>query len=86
MKNWFGEESHPSDGLLHWSDQNRFNHEWGLGNKTFNTFDAYVASLRSDWELVTATPELKAAFERLLDAQHHIDSMEEGESYAGEDL
>lgn len=92
MLNWFGREPHPSDELIHWSDQPNFRRGWGApvgvdGN--FKTFDEYVDALRAAWDFIKGDKvdtKTKAAFELVLAATAHKQSMEAGEDAAGEDL
>jgi len=88
QKNWFGRECHPSDSLIHWGDDHRvesFRFYWADGK--FETFDQYVDAVRAAWDLVHKDDsKVAAAFKLLMDAKGHVDSMEEGERRAGEDL
>lgn len=89
QRNWFGRECHPSDSLIHWGDDHRtesFAFYWVDNGKQYKTFDEYVDALRAAWDLVHAETTLAAASKMLLDAKGHIESMEQGERDAGEDL
>ena len=49
--------------------------------------DEYVDALRAAYDLIyNSDPKILAAYELLIEAQHHIDSMEESDRAAGEDL
>jgi hypothetical protein len=87
QKNWFGRECHPSDSLVHWSDDNqRGSWPFYWVDTKIQTFDEYIDRLRAAWDQIHSVPENAAAFKLLMDVIQHTESMEQGERDAGENL
>lgn len=76
----FGLEPHPSDNLIHWTEQ--------ISSSAKDEKDtvAGIKQLRADWDLVHSTPELAAAFERLQERVTRYESFEQAAIEAGENL
>ena len=61
MTNWWGDESHPSDGLVHWSERN--------GTREF---DERIKELRAAWDLLHSDPKIAAAFKVVAEWQSNL--------------
>lgn len=86
MKNWFNRESHPTDNLIHWQDEDFCLRGWGMSMHNFKSFEKYVDALRAAYDLIASDPKMKAALDLLMEAQRHKCRMEERDDRAGEDL
>lgn len=73
MKNWWGEEAHPSDELVHWSER--------FDSKDFKT---RRKELIAAWDLVHATPELAKAATIVAEWIDYRARSNEAENLAGE--
>jgi hypothetical protein len=73
--NWWGEISHPSDQLVHWS-------------RTKNTDEARreIAELRTAWDLIHADPKIAAAAKVLIHWTIELEGSNASEAAAGADL
>ena len=75
QKNWFGVEPHPSDYLVHWSEE--------INSKEFKV---RITALRQAWDLLHNTPELTTASELLTDWTDAKAANDAAEERAGECL
>jgi hypothetical protein len=85
MKNWFGQEAHPSDEFIHWRDDRRpFSGFYWSKSKTF---DEYVSEVRAAHEKIyRESSSMAKAFELLLHARLHVAILDEADAIAEEGL
>lgn len=75
MKNWWGEEAHPSDCLVHWSER-----------RDSKEFKERRKKLIIAWDVIQSNPKIAAAYETLAKWERNFAGSEQAEADAGEDL
>lgn len=77
-RNWFGQQFHATDSMVHWQRPYR---------ETPEQFEAVWRELRADYDLIASLgPEYEKALERLLSAKYQEAVDDHYEDAAGEDM
>jgi hypothetical protein len=80
MKNWFGEEAHSSDCLIHWTEVK------SPGVRGYQDFAKKLKEIREAWDVIHADPKTAKAFEVLRSAHYDVVSSDAADAAAGEDI
>lgn len=85
VQNWWGEQAHPSDELVHWREVSS-PRIGSFSPKLRSDFKKSNTQLRADWDLLNSTPELAAAFQRMKSAIYEKVRNDQAENEAGESI